>query len=154
TVTNPLRTYDAATSPTGSAAPAQAGYIALSDGANLQGHKAASAANLAASISSGAALGEKGPRWRVVSAPAVSVRASASKAAGAAGVRHLTDCVFFALSATTAPTATMLSAQLRDGATGAGTVIWQMNVVAGGAGAATHGAWGFCGLNLVGSPAT
>jgi hypothetical protein len=37
--------------------------------------------------------------------------------------------------------------------TRAGTVVWQMNVVAP-ASVGTHGTWGYCGLNLVGTAAT
>lgn len=53
--------------------------------------------------------------------PAVSTQASASIAAQA-GVRHVIDKVCFSAGSTTAPALTKLSVNIRDGATGAGTV--------------------------------
>ncbi|MBZ5662703.1 MAG: hypothetical protein LAO08_20065 [Acidobacteriia bacterium] len=112
-----------------------------------------SAATLTAGLNLGPSLTEKGARWSVVSNPAVSTQASASKAAGAAGVRHVADCISVTAGASTAPTATSLVINLRDGASGAGTVLWSVDVNAA-ATAANHGAYNFCGLNLIGSPAT
>ena len=101
----------------------------------------------------GIPLFEKGARWSAVSNPAVSTQASASRAAGAAGVRHVADCISVTAGASTAPTATSLVINLRDGASGAGTVLWSVDVNAA-ATAANHGAYNFCGLNLIGSAAT
>lgn len=114
---------------------------------------ASSAANLSAAINEGVPLAEKGARWSVVSAPAVSVQASASKAVGAAGVRHVADCVTISAGASTAPAATQLTINLRDGATGAGTIIWSTEITAA-ATATNHGNVAFCGLNLIGTAAT
>ena len=79
----------------------------------------------------GAALAEKGPRWAITSNPAAGSQASASIAAES-GVRHVADCVSFSAGSTTAPTLTALKVNLRDGATGAGTVIrtWQLIIPA------------------------
>jgi hypothetical protein len=113
-----------------------------------------SASSLSASMDNGAALAEKGPRWSVVSGPAVSLQATASKAAGAAGVRHVCDCVTVSAGASTAPAAaTELTINLRDGASGAGTVIWSTEITAA-ATAANHGNVPLCGLNLIGTAAT
>jgi hypothetical protein len=70
----------------------------------------------------GAILANDGPRWSKPSAPAAGSQATASIAAEA-GVRHVADKVCFSAASTTAPVLTQLSINLRDGATGAGTVI-------------------------------
>lgn len=54
---------------------------------------------------------------------------SASKAAGAAGVRHVATGVSIIVNAgASAPTATVWHIVLRDGATGAGTIKWQTDI--------------------------
>lgn len=100
----------------------------------------------------GAALGEKGGRWAVFHSPAASSQATISIALES-GVRHVADCVSFTAAAATAPTATALNVQLRDGATGAGTVLQQWAIVAP-ATVGTHATFSVCGLNLVGTTAT
>src|SRR5213594_278029 len=89
-----------------------------------------SAASQTTAVNNGSSLQEKGPRWSVVHTPAVSVQATASKTAGAAGVRHVADCVTASAGAAAAPTATNLTVNLRDGASGAGTIIWTTNITA------------------------
>jgi hypothetical protein len=76
----------------------------------------------------GAALVENSSRWTVVSTPAVSTLASASIAAEAS-VRHVADKVCFSAGSTTAPALTKLNVNLRDGATGAGTILASWTVV-------------------------
>lgn len=111
-----------------------------------------SASTLSSSTNSGT-VSEKGARWSVLSVPATGSQATASKAAGAAGVRHVADCVSYSAAAAVAPAATTLVVSLRDGASGAGTVLWTTVVVAP-ATSATHVNFNFCGLNLIGSSAT
>jgi hypothetical protein len=62
-----------------------------------------------------------------VSAPAADARASASIAL-ASGFRHVCRSLSFGIHTVAAPTATTLNVTLRDGATGAGTVIRQWGV--------------------------
>jgi len=63
--------------------------------------------------------------WAAQHSPAVSNQATASRAAGAAGVRHVCTAVSFGFSATTALGGiTTVTVNLRDGATAAGTVLW------------------------------
>jgi hypothetical protein len=62
-----------------------------------------------------------------VSAPAADARASASIAL-AAGFRHVCRSLSFGIHTVAAPAATTLNVTLRDGATGAGTVIRQWGV--------------------------
>lgn len=71
--------------------------------------------------------------WVATSAPAAGVQASASIAAGAAGVRHVATGVSIVVSGgPAAPAAQTLTFNLRDGATGAGTIkaTWTVGVEA------------------------
>ncbi len=123
------------------------------NGATYVNGRTASATNLALTTAVGSALVEKGARWSVNSNPVVSTQATASKAAGGAGVRHVVDCISFSTGATTAPAATALTVQVRDGATGAGTIIWERRVVAA-ASTGTFNEFATCGLNLIGTANT
>jgi len=103
-----------------------------------------------------ALVSEKSSRWTVVSAPASGTVASASLAAEA-GVRHVADCITFSGDASAAVTAAAGTFVVRDGATGAGTVIWAYSIahqVAAGAGIQTIAPHSVCGLNLVGTTNT
>ncbi|HLJ26552.1 MAG TPA: hypothetical protein VKY85_07565 [Candidatus Angelobacter sp.] len=113
-----------------------------------------SSAFLGNSLNVGVPMMEKGSRWPgVVSSPAAGSQATASKAAGGAGVRHVADCVSVSAGASTAPTATVLTINLRDGATGAGTVLWSTQIAAANT-AAQHGSVHLCGLNQIGTANT
>jgi hypothetical protein len=93
------------------------------------------------------------PRLQVRSNPAVSNQATAS-AAAVAGVRHVADCVSFSAGSTTAPALTALTVNLRDGATGAGTVIWSQQVIIPAATGQNVVPFSLCGLNLRGTANT
>lgn len=112
-----------------------------------------SAATLTSQSNSGASITEKGARWSVTSTPAAGTQASASKAAGSAATRHVADCVNYASGAIAAPVATALQINLRDGASGAGTILWSKTLTIP-ATAAPHYDISFCGLNLIGSLGT
>jgi hypothetical protein len=112
-----------------------------------------SALNLAAAINTAPGITEKGARWSQLSAPAAGSQGTTSKAAGAAGVRHVADCVSYSAGAIAAPAATALTINVRDGASGGGTVIWSKTVTIP-ATAAPHYDQNFCGLNLIGTAAT
>jgi hypothetical protein len=114
------------------------------------------ATTLTARNVAGSLFAEKSSRWTVVSFPAANSQGTASIAAEA-GVRHVVDCVSFGADAGAAVTAAAGNFAVRDGATGAGTVIWQIAVahlVAAGAGIQTIAPQSFCGLNLVGTTNT
>lgn len=67
--------------------------------------------------------------WAIVHTPAVNTAATISKAAGAAGLKHVCNAISATFVAgTSAPTAVVVSVALRDGATGAGTILWQANM--------------------------
>ena len=95
----------------------------LFDGTNLRTQQSASAANLAAQSAVGAALIAPPGNWAVASTPAAGSQASASKAAGAAGVRHVITSAYGSFGAVAAPAATTTQFNVRDGASGAGTVL-------------------------------
>lgn len=85
-----------------------------------------------------------------VSAPAAGSQATISQAAIAGG-RHVLDCVGWSAGATTAPALTAVSINVRDGATGAGTVrhSWQIVLPASTGQLATP--FHVCGLHVIGS---
>lgn len=101
----------------------------------------------------GAPISEKGFRWRVLSNPAAGSQATASIAAEA-NVRHIVDCIAFSAAATTAPALTRLDINVRDGATGAGTIIWTYTVAVAAATGTLVAPVNFCGLNLTGTTNT
>ena len=101
----------------------------------------------------GVPLFEKPGRWAVVSAPAAGSQGTASIAAEA-GVRHVVDCISFSASAVVAPVLTAGAVNLRDGATGAGTVIASWSVAIPAATGQSVPPFGLCGLSLVGTTNT
>jgi hypothetical protein len=124
----------------------------LNDGTN--DIKSGSAANLSGTSGANALMATPPGQWAVNHVPAVNTVATITKAAGAAGVRHVCTSLSFTLSAgTSAPTAAVKTVSLRDGATGAGTVLqsWAVGVEATAGRAHTVT---LTGLNIVGSAAT
>ncbi len=114
---------------------------------------AATATNLTATFNIIPALTEKGARWQVHNSISTGL-ATASKAANANG-RHVADCISFSAEAVNAPAAAaQTDINLRDGASGAGTVIWTQTILIP-ATAAQHVLIGpLCGLNLIGTANT
>jgi hypothetical protein len=121
----------------------------INDGVN--DIKSASAANLALNSAVNAAMVTGPGEWAVNHTPAAATQATASKTAGGAGVRHV--CRSISATLATAGTAQAAAAvlNLRDGATGAGTILWSKQVVL-----TTNAVWevDISGLNIVGSAAT
>jgi hypothetical protein len=113
-----------------------------------------SAVNLTAAIAPASGLAEKGPRWSVVSQPAVSVQATATRAAGGPATRHVADCISVDAGSVVGPgAATQVAVNLRDGASGAGTILATFVVVL----AVLIGnvfIRSLCDLRLIGSPGT
>lgn len=102
------------------------------NGATYDKLREASAANLAVQSGIGAALVAPPGQWSVQHAPAVSLKATISKVAGGAGVRNVCTGFGFGFSAGTAVAAATVVVNLRDGATGAGTILrsWQFSLPA------------------------
>lgn len=113
-----------------------------------------SAANLAATTSSKGLLAVRPGDWSVTHAPAADTQATITKAAGGASVRHVcTGFIVTLAGGAAAPTAALVTVNLRDGATGAGTILSTMTLgleaVAG-----KSVVYAVTGLNVVGSANT
>lgn len=97
-------------------------------------------------------------QWSVTSAPAVNNLAVASKAAGATGVKHVCSGISFswANDGTANGTARSLVVTLRDGATGAGTILynWPVRITTTATDQNNFGRVDLSGLNLLGTAAT
>ena len=93
-------------------------------------------------------------QWSVVHAPAVNNQATASKTA-VAGQRHVCTSITATLVADgTGGSAVSGSVVLRDGATGAGTVLWQAAMAFAGTANTAANPIVISGLNIVGSTNT
>lgn len=88
-----------------------------------------------------------------ISAPATGSQATVTVAA-AANNRHVADCISFSSVSLTAPVQTFMNVVLRDGATGAGTVIWQHSMVIQATASTNYPSFSYCGLNRSGSTNT
>ena len=66
--------------------------------------------------------------WSIKNRAAANTAATISKAAGAAGVKHVATGFMVTFSSLGAPTPEIIGFQIRDGATGAGTVIWEGSI--------------------------
>lgn len=142
--------------------PSQNVGLALWDGTAFQLTRMVSLSNFPAASTTtarnsiGAQVIEKGSRWAVNSQPAASSQGTASIAAEAA-VRHVVDCISFSGDSGGAVTAANVVLNLRDGATGAGTVIWSYVAsfpTAAALGLQEIAPHSVCGLNLVGTTNT
>lgn len=116
--------------------------------------EAGNAAALAATVSTKALLTTEPGQWSETHAPAVNTQATKSKTAGAAGVRHVCKWLSITLGQnSTGSVQTLLTFNLRDGATGAGTILASFTLSC----PATAGeckVLTLSGLNIVGSAAT
>jgi len=122
------------------------------DGTNAVTLKTLSAANLATGATAGNGfLATRPADWAVNNVGAAATQATITKAAGAAGVKHVCTSVSGVVSTVGTAQAAQLVFNLRDGATGAGTVLWSIGVSI-----ATNTAFGFflSGLNIIGSATT
>lgn len=113
-----------------------------------------SAAALAGTTQSFAMMATRPGDWAVNHTPAAATQATISKAAGGAVVRHVCTGISVALvGGAAAPTAATLRFDLRDGATGAGTILqsWTLAIEAVAGKCVTLA---LSGLNIVGSANT
>jgi len=70
-----------------------------------------------------ATIRPQGGQFKIFNSPAAATQATVSQAAGAAGVSNVATGLAYSIS-TVGTAQTVLSINLRDGATGAGTIIW------------------------------
>jgi hypothetical protein len=137
--------------------------LAAYDGAAYVALRAVSLANFPTTVGGGATFNPgvqvvegKGMRFMNSNSPGAGNAAVATKAANATG-RHVADCVMYSAVSTAASAATNVTFVLRDGATGAGTVLltWQVAALVSAAAAIQvippHEV---CNLNLVGTTNT
>jgi hypothetical protein len=92
--------------------------------------------------------------WVVCSAPAAAAQATASRAAAAAGIKHVAHRAFGSISTIAATAQTPLNVNLRDGATGAGTIVGCWSLAALGTTFAAFDTGGLSSLGIVGTAAT
>lgn len=119
------------------------------NGASWDRLRAISSAVLNTRTGVGAALTSNPGEWAIEHRPAAAAQATISRAAAGVGIRHVCKSITVSLVATA--NQTVLDAVLRDGATGAGAVLWSGRL------AATAGLSRditLSGLNIVGSENT
>jgi len=121
------------------------------NGATLDRLRTGSAANLSAATQSQTLMVTEPGDWAVNHTPAAGVRATITRAAGAAGVRHVCTSIDARLIGVGAIAAPIL-VNLRDGATGAGTILWSGYLFAPAAGSKDVAT--ISGLHIFGSAAT
>jgi hypothetical protein len=118
--------------------------------ANWDRSRSASATNLALANKVGIQMSEGSGHWSQGNEPATNNQATTSKAAGGAGVRHV--CTAFSGSIMSiAAIVVPVYLRVRDGASGAGTVLWTMGFVVP---AGTTLNFGLSGLSLLGTANT
>lgn len=119
------------------------------NGATFDRVTSLSAANLSAFSGLGGLIAAPPGEWAIEHRPAAATAATITRAAGAAGVRHVCKSITASIVATAAQG--QIDVLLRDGATGAGTVLWSARLAAA---AGTGQTVVLNGLNIVGSAAT
>jgi len=124
----------------------------LFNGSTWDRQKSISAANNTATTSIGTAYVAPLSTWSVTSTPAANTQATASRAAGGGTVRHVATTMTACFATDTAVGAGPFNVNLRDGATGAGTVLrtWIFNFSA----AEQGGCVDLSGMNMTGSANT
>lgn len=118
-----------------------------------------SASNLAAATQAQAQMVAFPGFWTATSAPVVATLASASKAAGGAGVVHVCTGISVSWSSdgTNNGAAQQVVVALRNGASGAGTILWQWNLAITTTTAinpTNYGQFSLSGLSIPGSANT
>lgn len=113
------------------------------------------------SVTDGYGLIQTGPplanSWSLTHTPTTGTQATASQAAGAAGVKHVCTSLSFGTwqnGTGAASAAGGLIFNLRDGATGAGTIKWSAIVSFPAVAFGQSGVYTVSGLNIVGTAAT
>lgn len=128
---------------------------ALFNGTSFDRARSADATNIALLSGLGVALSALPGMWSVTHTPAAATRATISRAAGAAGVRHVCTSIDAVLVIPETVNQPLIQLNLRDGATGAGTILWSRNF---GVGSALAGGGqqevSLTGLSIPGSAAT
>lgn len=121
------------------------------DGTTYDRVTTGSAANLSAAQAPAPLLVTNPGTWAIAHAPAANTQATISRAAGAAGVRHVCKSITGSVLGLAAAAETTVSLRLRDGATGAGTILWEQTVLVA---VSQQNGFALTDLNIFGSAAT
>ena len=105
----------------------QAGFNLGYNGSTWDRLRTASAADISATSGLGVLQVAPLGNWSVVHTPTTATQATASKSAGASGVRHVCTGIY-AVITTVGTAQTLIQVNLRDGATGAGTILWSESI--------------------------
>jgi len=126
-----------------------ANLLALNGDGTFDRVRLANAPYLGAQQSDGAVMVAPPGNWAITHAPAAATQATITRAAGGAGTRHVATSISFSMVSNAARE--FHDIRLRDGASGAGTILWSMRIGTpiGGETLITIG-----GLNIVGSDNT
>lgn len=125
-------------------------FPALFNGTTYDRLRSASATNISATTQIPALTSQPGT-WAVNSNPGVNTVATVTRAAGAAGVRHVCRSVSIKLVAVATATEAVAIVNLRDGTSGTGTVLQSWTLLAS---ASSHDEVNLTDLYIVGSAAT
>jgi hypothetical protein len=128
-------------------------FVTAFNGTTYDRLRTNSAATLSASTQSFAMLAASPGEWSVNHTPAANTVATITRAAGAAGVRHVCRSISATLIGLAAAAEATVLVNLRDGATGAGTILWSTRLLVTGTTGSETGIT-LANLNVIGSAAT
>lgn len=123
------------------------------NGATLDRLKTASATNLSAESGAGVMLATGPGNWSINHTPAANTQATITKAAGGGTIRHVCNSITVTLIGLAASAEATVLVNLRDGATGAGTILWSARLLVTGTTGSESGVT-LSNLNIVGSANT
>lgn len=126
------------------------------DGSTFDRVRSASAANQSAATKTAPLQVASPGTWSITHAPAVNTQATITRAAGSSGVRHVCTAITATLIAPEATQSTVVQLNLRDGASGAGTILKSFTLQVGGTASIScdRAIIQLSGLQIVGSSAT
>lgn len=111
------------------------------------------AANLAASTQPFGIVTAQPGEWSINHTPVANTQATITRAAGGSGVRHICRSITATLIGLAAAAETTVLVNLRDGATGAGTILWSARLLVVGTTGSETGI-SLSNLNIIGSANT
>lgn len=131
----------------------------LFNGTSFDRARSASAANIGTTTNlDGVAIAAQPGHWAINHTPVANTQATISRAAGTGTQRHVATSIVATLSTDTAAVAANVLLNLRDGATGAGTILWStrllINTNVATIGGAPIAGIAISGLSIPGSLAT
>lgn len=107
------------------------------DGTTYDRIRLATSTNMGSAFINGALMATPPGQWAITHTPAANTQATITRAAGGAGTRHWCTSISAVLMAPAATASGVVQISLRDGGTGAGTILWSQSVQVGGAASIT-----------------